>query len=931
MILTSSQLDSDQLGLIENRDKLPPAARRKLKQLALKKSRGFRSNKFIDALRPNLRPGHPKDNPKQRKFLGFNNLEVIFGGAAGGGKLLSLDTPILTVDGWTTMGDIQVGDALFDENGKITRVIHTYKIDLRPQKTFEVTFDCGEKIVACGDHRWLTFTEKERIQLARRNDDFRKKRRKKRESRAKGNKSKAFTTAIATRNKACPPATLPAPTGAIRTTQEIFSTLLTRGRKNHSVPVAKSVFFPEKNFLVPPYVLGAWLGDGTTKAGTITCHPSDRFIIDHIASLGYETVHHNGKKQTSWGIYGLVTHLKKIGVYGNKHIPNEYIQSSHNQRLELLRGLMDTDGDCATDGGATFNTTLRVLAKQVLELSRSLGIKSSMSEGRAKLNGKDYGPAFRIKMTTLVKLFRLERKAERQPAKVRSTQRWHYIVGCRPVPSVPMRCIQVDSPSGLFLAGKALVPTHNSDALLLAALQYVDVPGYSAILFRRTYTDLAGEGALMNRAISWLAPFERSGDVRWSGGEKSYFFTTINPDGSPGKDSRLSFGYLDTDKDRYRYQGWEFQFVGFDELTQHPEDNYTYLFSRLRRLKGVGIPIRMRSATNPGGKFGEWVKSRFVPDGYLEADEETRFNNIWQKTVECGECGGTGRFEGDECFYCDGQKTQMSIFVPARLQDNKSLDRKQYLISLSKMSSPVERAQLEHGDWLIMEEGEVFKQIWFRHFEMRGGHFILQNPEAPDIVVDQKHIVRFLTADTASKEKTLADYTAICSWAFDTRNYNLMLLHVIREKLEIPKILPVILNQYRSIYADFVIIEESSIAIGLIQDARGPKGKGITVKSYIPGSGRTRYERDKVSRAATAANRAEAGQVYFPAGSPQPKWLQDFIAELITFPASEHDDQVDCFSMAAWYVNSQQGMRNVGMPQEVSSGPLMGMGMGLGF
>ncbi len=138
-----------------------------------------------------------------------------------------------------------------------------------------------------------------------------------------------------------------------------------------------------------------------------------------------------------------------------------------------------------------------------------------------------------------------------------------------------------------------------SEALLMAALQYVDVPGYAAILFRRTYTDLALPGALMDRAHEWL----QGTAAKWSEKNKTWTF----PSGAT-----LSFGYLENENDKYRYQSAEFQFIGFDELTQFTETQYLYLFSRLRRLEGSKIPLRMRAASNPGGVGHEWVKQRFI-------------------------------------------------------------------------------------------------------------------------------------------------------------------------------------------------------------------------------------------------------------------------------------------------------------------------------
>ncbi len=192
-----------------------------------------------------------------------------------------------------------------------------------------------------------------------------------------------------------------------------------------------------------------------------------------------------------------------------------------------------------------------------------------------------------------------------------------------------------------------------SDALLMGALQYVHVPGYSAILFRRTYQDLNLPGAIMARSHEWLA----GTGAKWNGTDKRWTF----PSGAV-----LSFGYLDNDRDRFRYASAEFQYVGFDELTQFPEGWYRFLFSRLRRRSGVDVPLRMRSATNPGGIGHEWVRRRFVASPSPERP-----------------------------------------FIPARIDDNPSIDATEYLASLAELDSTT-RAQLRDGVWVRDSEGLVY-------------------------------------------------------------------------------------------------------------------------------------------------------------------------------------------------------------------------------
>jgi predicted phage terminase large subunit-like protein len=193
----------------------------------------------------------------------------------------------------------------------------------------------------------------------------------------------------------------------------------------------------------------------------------------------------------------------------------------------------------------------------------------------------------------------------------------------------------------------------------MAALQFVHIPGYAALILRRTYPDLALPGAIMSRAAEWLR-----GRAKWSDVDKTYTF----PSGAT-----LTFGYLQHEKDKYRYQSAEFQFIGFDELTQFSLTQYQYMFSRLRRLEGSGVPLRMRVASNPGGVGHLWVRQRFLIEG----------------------------------------KAAGRVYVPAKIADNPYLDREQYLRKLRHLD-PVTRERLMNGDWSVNEGGSKFRREWFQ-------------------------------------------------------------------------------------------------------------------------------------------------------------------------------------------------------------------------
>ncbi len=202
-----------------------------------------------------------------------------------------------------------------------------------------------------------------------------------------------------------------------------------------------------------------------------------------------------------------------------------------------------------------------------------------------------------------------------------------------------------------------------SEALLMAALQYVDVPGYAALLLRRTFKALTLPEALLDRARLWLI----GTDAHWQGDSSAWVF----PSGA-----KVVFGYLENDADVGQYQSAAFQFIGFDELTQFTEYQYRYMHSRTRRLEGSDVPIRVRGASNPGSVGHDWVKQRFIVEG----------------------------------------KEHGRPFIPATLDDNPHLDRAQYTKSLLNLD-PITRQQLLNGDWSARASGTKFRREWFEILE----------------------------------------------------------------------------------------------------------------------------------------------------------------------------------------------------------------------
>ena len=362
-----------------------------------------------------------------------------------------------------------------------------------------------------------------------------------------------------------------------------------------------------------------------------------------------------------------------------------------------------------------------------------------------------------------------------------------------------------------------------SDALLMAALQYVDVPGYSALLLRKTFADLALPGALMTRANDWLRPT----GTRFAANQHRWVFAS---------GANLTFGYLDAVGAEYRYQSSEFQFIGFDELTQFREVQYRYLFSRLRRLVGSNIPLRMRSASNPGGIGHEWVRSRFV-----------------DKTEE------------------DGDR----MFVPATLTDNPYLDAEGYIQSLQQLD-PVTRQQLLNGDWTARQDGNLFKREWL--------------PIVGELPVAINRSVRFWDlAATAARAGTDPDYTA--GVRVDYGADGLYYITDVQRMQGSPA-------EVESRVRQTAMIDGPSTLV-IIEQEPGASGVN-TIHNYVTRvlpeftARGQRSTGSKVERAGPVSSQAEVGNVRLLRGG----WVPVFLDEIEAFPLGGHDDQVDALSGA---------------------------------
>lgn len=338
---------------------------------------------------------------------------VVFIKSTQVGAPLALDTPIPTPGGWTTMGAIQPGDFVFDEQGKPTLVLGVSPV-MTGRSCNEVVFSDGATLIADDDHRWTVFdwTESDRERVV--------------------------------------------------TTRSMRETLkCDQGRRNrYSIAVTRPLQLPDSALLIDPYALGVWLGDGNNASNQIAIHEDAAEYMAHLPSQAEPLTFY--------------ARLVALHLLGNKHIPPMYLRAGYGQRLALLQGLMDTDGHIGRNGRVEWTSVCPKLTEDFIELCTSLSLKPKVRVRKPTLviNGRDvlkpksyYSVGFLAYADQPVA--RLHRKYTRQVGmegrRITETKR-RRITAIRPCPSVPVRCIAVASERHLFLAGRAMIPTHNTEA-----------------------------------------------------------------------------------------------------------------------------------------------------------------------------------------------------------------------------------------------------------------------------------------------------------------------------------------------------------------------------------------------------------------------------------------------------------------------------------
>lgn len=217
-----------------------------------------------------------------------------------------------------------------------------------------------------------------------------------------------------------------------------------------------------------------------------------------------------------------------------------------------------------------------------------------------------------------------------------------------------------------------------TDCLVVEALRQVDHPRYNGILFRRTFNRLEGADGLIARSERWYPAF----GGKYNASKHYWRF----PSGA-----RIYFGHMQHEWDKQQYQGAQFAYVGFDELTEFEESQYMYLFTRTRVPADSGLRAYVRAATNPGNDGHTWVKRRFITTDIVNKLKYFALIDEVDTVVERSHPDALSR-----------------AFYPAKMSDNPSVDpnyRRRILLN----PDPVERARLLDGDWdMTSKAGRVY-------------------------------------------------------------------------------------------------------------------------------------------------------------------------------------------------------------------------------
>jgi hypothetical protein len=450
-----------------------------------------------------------------------------------------------------------------------------------------------------------------------------------------------------------------------------------------------------------------------------------------------------------------------------------------------------------------------------------------------------------------------------------------------------------------------------SIALLMAALEYITFPGYAALIIRKDISRLGLAGGLLAQT---QALFHEATTARWNASRRCWIFPL--DDGVVGQPpATLTFGYLSGPLDKFRYASSEFQYIAFDELTDFSEEDYLFLFSRLRKSRALAdVPLRMRSASNPGGRGHGWVKERFIAEAKLRI----------------ADCGLPSEKESG-VFEKHGR-----LYVPSRIDDNPHLDGEEYRQSLLHLP-PVERERLLNGDWSVQKRGQ-FHAEWLRYFDEvpagagsgdprptsagpgdprptggtagrassgTQGQVELRDADGRIVAtIPEGECWRFMTIDPAGTEAAEGggrgpSWSVIQVWDQPPRELSkfLLLRHQERGRMEYAALC----GQVKQVYLEWRVQRAFVEGERLGKAVCSTLAKKLEIECIMTGN------KSKLERAAPLIMKMQRGEVFLPRFNTT--WLRQFEAELLAWTGdkAEPADQIDAAAYAARVSAGREG------------------------
>ena len=634
---------------------------------------------------------------KQAKFLTSDTFITVFGGSAGSGKAQPLTAKVLTPSGWKMMGDIKVGDVVTTPNNGEASVIKVTPFENKP--IYRITTESGRVTEACDEHLWT-------VKVSQR-------------------KRKSLQTTI--------------------TTKEILDQM-SIGEKVYlpiSEPLGSS---KDVDLFINPYLMGILISKGGLTTRSVQFTTADEQIVEKISSIvstkgfkvnrncgdsiSYRIVKSNLKTvRDSFGRFVVtneyVDELRNLEMLPystyNKFIPKKYLQSSIEQRFELLRGLMDGDGTVGERNTCEYSTSSEQLSKDVVELVRSLGGVARVTSryptftynGEKKVGALNY--RVYIKFNNTSEIFFLDRKKEK--CVDRSFEISDKIISIEYLRDDKAQCISIDSEDHLYITDDFIV-THNSQTGLIRFLRYVHDPEFVGYVFRKNATDLKGSGGLFDKAIKLFKQYDQKITytkqpmrINFPSGA-SIFFTGL--DGQAGMDA---------------IHGIEITCAMIDEATHLSEEEVWWIISRLR-TNASGIEPNIWLTCNPDidSFLFNWVYWYIYPEGHMIDGElvegrPDKDKNCKIRYYITTDADGIIWGDSKEYFYenypeltspTSKLQPESFTFIGATCKDNPLMleNNPKYESNLLKLPR-VKKERLYYGNWLAREEeAGYFKRHW---------------------------------------------------------------------------------------------------------------------------------------------------------------------------------------------------------------------------